>query len=265
MSKLFSTILIIALISGVFAGCGGKVEENYQMVTLREAGHAGITSPGYKFGIDSPEFIAVKGNIGMVREGNLIEFFTGEDLENKVKMVEGKKFVAGVIKSFTPRVHFSVDFFAMGSDTIRIGEAGYAEFPTLLRGFDEGNFEEIDIALVDHSTRMLKNIYDTQFKIEDAKLSWEEIQDAKGETIWAYMLTFPKVRFIVDMDELDPGMELLLVALINENLLLTGGISYGGMPSASEFPRSYRNNTKIGGVVKLEYVKYAGDICPIIQ
>ncbi|MCK4537689.1 MAG: hypothetical protein KAV42_02700 [Candidatus Krumholzibacteria bacterium] len=265
MSKLFSTILIVALVSGVFAGCGGKVEESYQMVTVREASHAEIVSPGYKFGFDSPEFIAVKGNIGMVREGNLIEFFTGEDLENKVKMVEGKKFVAGVRKAYTPKVHFSVDFFAMGADTIRVGEAGYAEFPTLLRGFDEGNYEEIDIALVDQSTRKLKEIYDTQFKIEDTRLSWEEIQDAQGETMWAYMLTFPNVRFIIDGDELDAGMELLLIALINEDLLLTGGISYGGMPSASDFPRSYRNNTKIGGMVKLQYVKYAGDVCPIIQ
>ena len=265
MSKLFSTILIIALISGVFAGCGGKVEESYQMVTLREASHAGIVSPGFKFGIDSPEFIAVKGNIGMVREGNLIEYFTGEDLENKVKMVEGKKFVAGVIKAYTPKVHFSVDFFAMGSDTIRVGQAGYAEFPTLLRGYDEGNYEEVEIELIDHSTPKLKNIYDTRFKVEDAKLTWEEIQDAKGETVWTYMLTFPKVRFIVDGDEIDPGMELILKALINENLLFSGGISYGGMPSASDFPRSYRNNTKIGGIVKLEYVKYAGEVCPIIQ
>ena len=265
MAKLFSTILIIALFS-VFAGCGGQVEENYQMVTLREAGHAGIVSPGYKYGLDSPQFITVMDNIGMVREGNLVEFFTGEDLENKVEMVEGKKYFAGVTKSFSPKVHFVVDFFAMNGDTIRVGEpASHVEYPTLLRGFDEGEYEEVDIDLIDSSTRTLKEIYDTKFKFDGAKVTWEEIQNAQGETVWEYILHFERVKFLIDQDELDEGMELLLKAQIAENNLVSGGVSYGGMPSSTEFPRSYRTRTDIGGRVVLEFLRYAGEVCPRIQ
>jgi hypothetical protein len=262
MSKLISTVLVVALISVVFAGCGGKVEESYQMVTLREAGHSNIISPGFKFGFDTPKFIAVKGNIGMVREGNLIEFFTGQDLENKLKRVEGKRFVAAVRKAFSPRVHFSVDFFVTGADTIRVGEANSASFPTLIKGFDKGQFDEIDYSKLDSGTPSLKDIYDTKFKVEQVKISYEEIKNAKGEPLMAYMITLPKVRFI--LEPLDPGMELIVKALINENHYINGGLAYGEKPSDSEFPRNYRNQTNIGGMAKLEYIEYGDHVCPVM-
>ncbi|MBN2071986.1 MAG: hypothetical protein JW814_11070 [Candidatus Krumholzibacteriota bacterium] len=262
MSKFFSSVLILALITGVFAGCGGSLDETYQMVTIREAGHANITSPGFKFGFDTPKFIAVNGNVGLVRDGNLIEFFTGEDLENKVKLVEGRKFVAGTRKVFSPRVHFAIDFFVVGGDTIKVGEPYSTTFPTLLRGFDEGQFEEVDINGIDSSTRKLKEIYDTKFKVPEAELTYEEV-DYKGEPEMAYIVTLPNVRFI--LEEVNPGMELILKALIAENLFFSGGLSYGGAPSASLFPRSYRTSTKIGGKATVEYIKYAGEVVPLTQ
>ena len=79
MSKLISTVLATILVAGLVAGCGGKLEETYQMVTLREAGHSQIVSPGFKFGFDTPDFIAANGDLALVREGNLIEFFTGTE------------------------------------------------------------------------------------------------------------------------------------------------------------------------------------------
>ena len=102
MSKVISTILATVLVAGLIAGCGGKLEETYQMVTIREAGHAQISSPGFKFGFDTPNFIAAHGDLALVREGNLIEFFTGMDIENKLKQVEGRKFTVGARKMFSP-------------------------------------------------------------------------------------------------------------------------------------------------------------------
>jgi hypothetical protein len=260
MSKLFSTVLVVAFISAVFAGCGGKVEESYQMVTLREAGHSNIVSPGFKFGFDTPKFVAVSGDVGLVREGNLIEFFTGNDLENKLKRVEGKRFVAGTTKLFSPRVHFSVDFLVAGTDTVRVGEAGSPRFPTLLRGFDEGQFEELEYSGLNSSTPSLKDIYDMKFKVNNCKITREEIRNAKGEPVRVYLIHLPRVKFI--LEPLDPGMELIVKAIMAENLYVNGAIGYGGMPSNTEFPRDYRERTNIGGTVKLEYVKYADQICP---
>ena len=262
MSKFFSSVLIMALIAGIFTGCGGSLDETYQMVTLREASHSGITSPGFKFGFDTPKFIAVNGNVGLVREGNLIEFFTGEDLENKVKMLDGRKYVAGVTKMFSPRVHFAIDFFVAGGDTIKVGEPYDASFPTLLKGFDEGQFEEVDVNGIGPSTRDLKEIYDTKFKVPQAEITYEEV-DYTGEPQMAYIVSLPKVRFI--LEDMDSGMELILKALIAENLYFSGGLSYGEAPSSSLFPRSYRSRTKIGGKAKLEYIKYAGEVVPLVQ
>ena len=76
MSKLLSTLAVVALISGLFTGCGGKLEETYMPVSLHEASQGQVTSPGFKFGFDTPHFIAAQGDLALVREGNIIEFFT---------------------------------------------------------------------------------------------------------------------------------------------------------------------------------------------
>jgi hypothetical protein len=262
MSKFFSVLLITAFIAGIFAGCGGKLEETYRMVTLREAGQSGIVSPGFKFGLDTPKFIAVNGNIGLVREGNLIEFFTGRDLENKVKSVEGRKFIAGVRKAYSPRVHFIVDFFVAGNDTIHVGEPGNVKFPALVRGFDEGQFEDVDVDALTASTRELKNIYDTQFKVPQAKLTYEEVEIA-GQPMMAYIVSLNKVRFVIQ--DVDPAMELILKAIIAENIYFNGGLSFGGAPSEREFPRSFRDRTNIGGFAKIKFVKYAGETVPATE
>ena len=259
MSKLISTVLATVLVAGLAAGCGGKLEETYQMVTLREAGHAQISSPGYKFSFDTPDFIVANGDLAMVREGNLIEFFTGMDIENKLKQVEGRKFVTGARKIFSPLPHFTVDFFVVGGDTIEVGEPYAVTFPPLIKGFDEGNFEEIDISSLSPQTSKLKDIFNTRFRVEKAVVTYEEVAWS-GDPEMAYVLNYPNIRFF--LEEVAPELELVLKAYMAENLYFDGGVSYGGRPPTNT--RNYRTRSKIAGPVKLEYIRYGGSVMPVI-
>ena len=260
MSKIISTVLTTVLIAGLVAGCGGKLEENYQMVTIRQAGHDQIASPGFKFGFDTPNFIAAHGDIALVREGNIIEFFSGRDIENKLKQVEGRKFTVGARKMFSPITHFSVDFFVAGGDTIEVGEPYGVTFPPIIRGFDEGEFEEIDISTLGPNTNDLKDIFNTRFKVEGATVTYEEVAWS-GEPEMAYVLNFPNVRFF--FSEVAPEMELILKAFMAENLYFDGGIEYGDRPATST--RNYRTSTNIAGPVELKFIRYAGDVMPVVE
>ena len=260
MSKLISTILATVLVAGLLAGCGGKLEETYQMVTLREAGHAQITSPGFKFSFDTPDFIAANGDLAMVREGNLIEFFTGMDIENKLKQVEGRKFVVGARKIYSPMTHFTVDFFVAGGDTIEVGEPYAVVFPPIIKGFDDGDYEEIDISKLSPQTNRLKDIFNTKFQVEKAVVTYEEVAWS-GDPEMAYVLNFPNIRFFIE--DIAPEMEIALKAFMSENLYFDGGVSYGDRPPTST--RNYRTSSKIAGPVTLEYIRYAGSVLPVIS
>ncbi|MBN1163316.1 MAG: hypothetical protein JXB45_01935 [Candidatus Krumholzibacteriota bacterium] len=262
MSKLFSILLITALLAVGLVGCGGKLEETYTMVTLREAALAGLKSPGFKFGFDSPHFITAKGDLALVREGNLIEFFTGVDIESKIGMVEGRKFVVGARKIFSPTPHFTVDFMIAGGDTIKVGEPYGVKFPAIIKGFDESDFEEVNLNGLTSNVIQLKDIYETKFRVANTTISYEEV-NYKGEPEMAYLLNLEKVRFI--LEDLSPDVELIVKALIAENLYFDGGVYYGEKPSESLFPRSYRNATKIGGKIRVEFLRYAGDVIAVTQ
>lgn len=260
MSKLFSTLAVATLIAGLLAGCGGELEETYMMVSIREAGHGQVPSSGFKFGFDTPKFIAADGDLALVREGNLIEFFTGQDIENKIKMVEGRKYTVCARKMFSPMVHFTVDCFVAGGDTIKVGEPYGVAFPAIIKGFDEGEYEGIDVASLGPSTAKLGDIFNTKFIVEKATVTYEEVQWL-GDPEMAFVLNLPNIRFIVD--DPAPEMELVLKAFMNERLYFDGGVKYGDRPATST--RTYRERTMIAGPVKLEYIRYGGSVLPVVE
>lgn len=255
MFKLLNAILITALFASVFAGCGGKLEENYVMTTLREASRGDLLSPGFKYGFDNPDIVAAYGNMALVREGNLIEFFTGVDIEKKLEQVGGRRFTVAARKLYSPRIHFTVDFLLAGGDTIMVGEPYDVVFPALLKTIEVENFKEVDLTSLGPSTLKLKPIFDTKFLLKNARVGWEEVE-WMGETQMVFTLNLDNVRFIVD----NPGDQLGLVlkALMNEQVYFDGGVSFGDRPATST--RDYRTRTKIGGKVSIDFIRYGGQI-----
>ena len=71
----------------------------------------------------------------------------------------------------------------MGGDTIEVGEPYGVSFPPLIKGFDEGEFEDIDISTLSPQTNKLKDIFNTKFKAEKAVITYEEVAWA-GDPRW---------------------------------------------------------------------------------
>lgn len=253
MSKLISSLIVAVFLVGIFAGCGGELEETYMQVSLREANFASIKSPGFKFSFETPKFIVANGDLSLVREGNLIEFFTGYNIQGITEGLNGRRFSVGVTKKFTPMVHYLIDFIAVGQDTTYVDPPASEALPNIVKGFDDSPYEEIDLSEINYSTRTTADIVDLQFKVNGATVSYEEIS-YDGEAEMAYMLNLPNVRFIVDSPNEDAVT--FLKALMNEHYYFDGGVKFGSRPSNAT--RNYRRANKIAGKVAVEYINYCG-------
>jgi len=246
MSRFLKSLLIVAILSGFIAGCGGGVDETYVMVSLREATRGDVLSPGFKYSFDKPNFVAVHKNVGLVREGNLIEVFVGDGLEETLGKVAGGRFTTLARKFFEPVIHFNVDYLVMGADSMIVGTPYEAAIPNMLkmRDYNTDDFIEVDLDKLSSNRLTLKEIQDAKFKVANAKIMYEMI----GEEM-QYTLYLPNVRFIIE----EPGDEIVLVlkALVNENLYFTGGVTYGSIPS-----QTMRRSTDSAGYVKVDYIAY---------
>jgi hypothetical protein len=246
MSRFMKSLLIVAVLTGFIAGCGGGVDETYVMVSLREATRGDVLSPGFKYSFDKPNFVAAHKNVGLVREGNLIEVFVGDALEETLGKVAGGRYTVLARKFFEPVIHFNVDYLVMGADSMVVGTPYEAAIPNMLktRDYNTDDFIEMDLDKLTSNRLTLKEIQDTRFKVSNAKVMYEMI----GEEMH-YKLHLSKVRFIIE----EPGDDIVLIlkALINENLYFTGGVTYGSIPS-----QSVRNSTDSGGYVKVDYIAY---------
>lgn len=246
MSRFMKSFLIVAVLSGFIAGCGGGVDDTYVMVSLREATRGEVLSPGFKYSFNKPNFVAVHGNVGLVREGNLIEIFVGDGLEEAYGRVSGGSYSALARKFFEPVIHFTVDYLVMGADSMIVGVPYEAAIPNMLRtrDYNTDDFMDVDLDKLTSNRLTLKEIQDSRFKVANGKIMYEMV----GEEM-LYTLHLPNVRFVIE----EPGDDIVLIlkALINENLYFTGGVSYGSIPS-----QSTRRVTDAGGYVKIDYIAY---------
>ncbi len=252
MSKLFKFLAVAVLLSGVLAGCGGKLDDTYVATTLNEAARGEIVSPNFKYSFDTPSIIGAAKNVALVREGNIIEFFVGDGLADKTGQLEGKKFVVYARKYFTPYIHFMVDFIISGADTIQVGEVG-VQLPNTRPAAQftpPDEYEAIDTAKLTSSLGDLRDIADKKFKVDGAGVSWNQVGDS-----WAYSIGLKSVNFFVD--ETNDAMLAVLSAIAKEGKTFSGGVHYISTPT--DLPREYRERYRSGGNVKIGYILYGGN------
>jgi len=100
VSTLLLGLLALTLVGMI--GCGEKeAVDPYVYDSLRRITRGDTLSTDFLFEIDAPEFDYVRGNTAIVRDGNLLEFVVGEDLENNYRNLAGT--LLGVRKSFSPQ------------------------------------------------------------------------------------------------------------------------------------------------------------------
>ena len=94
--------LLIGLTLMSLIGCGGKEEvDPYVYDTVRRVMDGDTLSVNFLFEIDCPQFEYVKGDVAMIRNGNLLNFLVGQDLEHNYRNLAGT--LLGVQKTFTPQ------------------------------------------------------------------------------------------------------------------------------------------------------------------
>ena len=253
MSKLHKLVVVSILLAGVLASCGGKMEETYVLTSLKNAATGSVVSAGFKYSFDSPNVIGVANNVALVREGNQIEYFVGDGLEAKLKGIEGKQFTMATRKYFTPYTHFVVDYVVSGSDTIMVGEPAGVKLP-LLRPQSQFTVPEeyvtVELNKLTSSALTLKDIEEKKFQVENAKITVGDTGSGEQKIL----LQLKNVRFVID----EPNDALLVVckAIMNEDKVFNGGVSYGAVPRSD---RATRERFNIGGDVKIGYILYGGN------
>lgn len=256
MSKLYKSLVVAVLITGVFAGCKGNVEETYVLTSLKGASSGDVVSIGFKYSFDSPNVIGVANNVALVREGNRIEFFIGDGLEAKMQGVAGKQFTVATRKYFTPYIHFVVDYVTSGSDTIMVGEPSGAKLP-LLRPESVFTAPEeyvaVELNKLTSSALTLKDIEEKKFKVENGKIVMEPVGDAQK-----LVLRLKNVGFTIE--ETNDAMLAVMRAIMTEGKPFNGGVSYGTVPRSD---RATRERLNIGGDVKVGYILYGGNAITI--
>ena len=237
MSKLFKAFLLVALLSGVLAGCGGGLDDDYMEVTLRAASRERLYSQEFRFSFINPDIISAHRDIAIIREGNLLEYLTGENLEEKLKEVEAEAWE---------------DFLDMTISTIKVKQVYDVQFPILIGEYSDEGFEDVELSRLNTHRLRLKPIVGTKFKVHKGIVKYEQIP-IDGELVWYFTLHLKNVRFLIS--DPDDDMVLLLKALINEDLYFEGGVSYGKIPS-----KPFRRITNSGGWIKLDFFHFGGRV-----
>lgn len=135
VTLLLLVVLAVTLIG--LAGCSKKeIADPYVYDSLRRVTRGDTLSVKFRFEIDAPAFEYVRGNTGVIRDGNLLEFFVAEDLENNHQRLAGT--LLGVRKTFSPQpTHLVLERIkrngVVEADTTTLRRPAHYTLPRLLR------------------------------------------------------------------------------------------------------------------------------------
>ena len=132
MRKLFLLVIPCVLLTSLVSGCTEQGYTNpYKLVTLREATREMSVSKGFKYRFQNPEIVALNRSMGIIREGNIMEFIGGRSLEDKIQGMTDGFFELQVVKRYSPFVHFKVEKAATETDTVVIPRTGVIPWPQI--------------------------------------------------------------------------------------------------------------------------------------
>jgi hypothetical protein len=250
VKRIILNAVIAALLGSILVACGESGEvDPYATVTLREATRGMVISKGFKYKLQNPEVVALNRNLGMIREGNLVEFIGGRSLEDKLAGKLGGNFELAVLKEYSPYVHFKVERIYTELDTTFM-TAGTVVYPTIWEEADYGtdSFEEKDIDAIPYNrTGTLRGLVDQKVRVS-AKVTAEK---EEGQTY--YVLHGANAKFIVA--DTPDGTGLILKILAENDFPFEGGFILTEVEDYGE-----RMKSKVAGTVEIQYVKYGSRI-----
>ena len=255
MLKRFSAVCLLCMFALILAaGCSKKGEvDPYALVTLRQATQDAVVSKGFKYRFENPQVVELNDHLGLIREGNLIEFISGRSLQGRLENISGD-FQLCVVKEYSPFVHFRVEKIYTETDTVFISQAGGINYPKVTKAdeFTHTSFEDFDIDRFPYNrTAFLKDQVDKKFYVTC------NVEEIKEEDQTFFVLAGENTKLKV-ADPTD-GIALMLKMLKANNYPCECGFTFTEMEES--FP--YRKRTGIVGSVEVDFVKYGQTVISI--
>jgi hypothetical protein len=276
-SRRWALLLLVPLGSLTIAGlmgCGGEKEvDPYVYASLRGVIDGDTLSNNFLFEIDTPRFDYVRGNTGIARDGNLLEFIVGTNLENQYRSYSGA--LLGVQKFFTPTQYLmvkrimragvvqpvdsctsfvmpkvrhanAVDLETPGAN---LGELNWQR-PSRIKDFmpqEEGG-EEIAV-----QSGIENFIYAPRHDLPDS------VQANPGPADMGWYAIFPDATF--QIVEVTPGADYMLHLLKDKDLPLVGSFTLTSVVERLvDRRRTYGKDDELGhivGTLKINWFRYA--------
>ncbi len=250
VKRIVLNTVIAVLLGSFLVACGESGEiDPYATVTLREATRGMVVSKGFKYKFQNPEIVALNRNLGMIREGNLVEFIGGRSLEDKLSgKIEGN-FELAVVKQFSPYVHFKVEKIFTEIDTTFM-TTGSVVYPTIWEESEYGTdtYEDQDIDAIPYNrTGALRQLVDKKVRVT------AKITEEKEEGRIYYVLHGKNAKF--NVGDTSDGTGMILKILAENGYPFEGGFIMTEVEDYGD-----RMKSKIAGTVEIQYVKYASKI-----
>lgn len=235
--------LTILVLAGL-VGCGEKEEVDPYLYASLNAIMSGAVkdtvSRNFTYEIEAPQFEFVRGQVGMVRDGNHLHFLVARDLENLYPRLGGT--LLGVKQTFTPQPTHLVLERIKRDGVIEADSMAAPEpyvLPRLLRGaavdITEPGRSLADVRYDRRETLSVLLPEDEgdpllRFQTGIDDLVWaprhdltEEERENPGPEDMAFYAVFPQGTF--QLVDLAPGADYMLHLLIAEDLPLVGSVS----------------------------------------
>ena len=256
--------IAVGAIAMVLAGCGkGEQIDPYATATLREATYGEVVSDGFMYKIVNPAIIDTLGNFVVARQGNLTQFFTGNNIAQQVgKMGDMSKLTFNVVKRFKPMTYFQCMSIVSATDSVAVEHEKPIALP---RTVEAATFAPP----ADYTrTEMVELRYDDTIGLRDrvgkklsirAKLVYVETDSTsfwmlEGDKACPSPYFRHEERIVPAMLRIKqprPTLEIVLRMLTKTDQLFDGGVTLSGV---EPFPG--RADNQICGTVEIGYVRF---------
>lgn len=252
MARRISSYTAIAfIVSLLLVGCGEKKEvDPYAPVTLRQVTRTQVVSKGFRYKLTNPKVEVLHQSLGLIREGDLLEFIGGRSLEEKLEGKLDAGFELAVVKEFSPYVHFKVERIYSQNDTTFMtpGSVNYPRIQDAAQ-FSTADFEPKSLDGIPYNrTDVLRGLENKRMALSGVAITRET-----GDGQPYYLLHGKDVKFRVA--DTSDGFALFLKLIAQKGHPFEGGVL---MIETEDY--GSRMKTKIGGTVEVMYIKYGSRV-----
>ena len=246
--KIYRHAAVAVIMALAIVACESAEKDPYETVTLRQVTRGEAVSKGFKYKLVNPKVVAMYRHLGVIREGNLLEFISARSLEDKLQGLvdNGQNFDLAVVKEFSPFVHFRVEKIYTEVDTMFMTQTGSIAYPMVRQTSDYSteSYEKYDINKIPYNrTGVLRTLVDNKYEVT-ARITMEEEEGQQ------YFVLHGD-NAMLKVDNPDDGTAVILKMLAENNYPFTGGIV---MTSVEDY--GVRMKTKVAGTVEVKWVKY---------